>query len=177
MSKEYVRDEYPFRNITQEEADLLCAKHVLWLHGQGGEQANFEGCSLSYLDLSHRNFAGASFRGSRIYETDLRHSRLDAADFTDAVITGGDLRYSSAQKALFRNTVLDRCLCLYTCFRESDFSGARMQTTITDGSDWAGCRLEGCVFQDTFMDQVIGKQDSLRLDEQDGGQNPGPAFS
>ena len=117
MSKEYVRDEYPFRNITQEEADLLCAKHVLWLHGQGGEQANFEGCSLSYLDLSHRNFAGASFRGSRIYETDLRHSRLDAADFTDAVITGGDLRYSSAQKALFRNTVLDRCLCLYTCFR------------------------------------------------------------
>ena len=41
MAKEYVRDEYPFRNITQEEADLLCAKHVLWLHGQGGEQANF----------------------------------------------------------------------------------------------------------------------------------------
>ena len=43
ISEPYLRqeDEENLRRLNSEEVEIICAKHILWLHDAGGEQADF----------------------------------------------------------------------------------------------------------------------------------------
>ena len=87
--------------LSQEDADVICAKHVLWLHDAGGEQADFSGYDLSGLNLSHRNLNSAIFAGTRMYETNLAQAELCFSDFTDATLFSCDLKGVTAEETCF----------------------------------------------------------------------------
>ncbi len=76
LNPEYAHEEKELPRLSQEDADVICAKHVLWLHDAGGEQADLSGYDLSGLDLSHRNLNSAIFAGTRMYETNLAQAEL-----------------------------------------------------------------------------------------------------
>ena len=59
------------RILSQEEVDIMCAKHFLYLHDSGGEQANFSGCLLRNINLSGRKLNGAVFDGAELIDDKL----------------------------------------------------------------------------------------------------------
>lgn len=60
LKPEYIpAEEKEYRHLTEEQINVMCAKHLLWLYDEGGEQADFSDCDLSDVDLSHRNLNNA----------------------------------------------------------------------------------------------------------------------
>ena len=54
--------------LNQEQVNVICALHTLWLHGVGGEQADFSDCLLKGINLSSRNLNRAVFAGAKLVE-------------------------------------------------------------------------------------------------------------
>lgn len=128
LKPEYLpAEEKEYRRISQEQVDIMCAKHTLWLHDEGGVQADFSGCELSNLDLSHRDLNNALFNGAFLYGTSFQESYLCFADFSDAEIENCNAKNIAADEAVFKNAVIRNC----------DFSGAFIQMGIgaEDGED------------------------------------------
>lgn len=175
LNPEYVREEKELPRLTQEDVDILCAKHVLWLHDAGGAQADFSGYDLSGLDLSHRNLNNAIFTGARMYETNLAQAELCFSDFTDATLFSCELRGITAEEASFKKAVVDGCTFRGAIFTHSNFSGALFQNCRVEYSDWTNCCIDGTVFQRTHMGQA--KMIHVSEDEQDWSQDSGPALS
>ena len=85
LKPEYIpAEEKKYRHLTEEQINVMCAKHLLWLYNEGGEPADFSDCDLSDVDLSHRNLNNAVFAGARLCGTVLQETALYFADFTGA---------------------------------------------------------------------------------------------
>lgn len=78
ISEPYLRqeDEENLRRLNSEEVEIICAKHILWLHDTGGEQADFSNCLIKDLNLSGKNLINAVFDGAKFVNTDLRRASL-----------------------------------------------------------------------------------------------------
>lgn len=74
---EYVRQTDPRRVLTQEEADIMLAKHILWLNDAGGIQADFSNCYVQGLNLAHKNMMNVAMDNARFANTDLRGAELN----------------------------------------------------------------------------------------------------
>lgn len=175
LNPEYVREEKELPRLSQEDADIICAKHILWLHDAGGKQADFCGYDLSGLDLSHRDLNSALFAGARLYETSLAQSDLCYADFTDATLFVCDLRGITAEEACFKNMVADGSTFREACFTHSNFSGTLLQHCRIEKSDWKNCCVDGTEFRETPAGQA--KMDQISDNEQDWIAESGPALS
>ena len=150
LKPEYIRAEEKQRTrISQEQADLMCARHTLWLHDEGGAQADFSGCELADLDLSHRNLYGALFHNALICNTDFDRSQLDSANFTGASLHDCTAREIHAEYAAFSNAVLEDCVLDGAFIIHSDFTDARLQE----------CRMDGTVFEGTDIQNCCGEQE------------------
>lgn len=74
---EYVRQTDPRRALTQEEADIMLAKHILWLNDAGGIQADFSNCLVRGLNLAHKNMMNVAIDNARFADTDLQGAELN----------------------------------------------------------------------------------------------------
>lgn len=175
LNPEYVHEGKELPCLSQEAADIMCARHVLWLHDAGGVLADFSGYDLSGLDLSHRDLNSALFAGARLYETSLAQSDLCYADFTDATVFVCDLRGITAEEACFKNMVADGSIFRDACFTHSNFSGALLQHCRIEKSDWKNCCVDGTEFCETPTGQA--KMDQTSDNEQDWMEESGPALS
>lgn len=146
----YIVHEDPdrYRPITQEEADIMCAKHFLWLHDAGGEQADFSRCLLKGIDLQKKELNGAifddtklvnvslyeagvcgcSFVGTRFYDCECVRMDAEECDFVDAQILSSDLDSAAFTHSNFRDAVISGCSTDYTrfqncCLQGTDFCG------------------------------------------------------
>ena len=119
LNPEYAHEEKELPRLSQEDVDVICAKHVLWLHDAGGEQADFSGYDLSGLNLSHRNLNSAIFAGARMYETNLAQTELCFSDFTEATLFSCDLKGVTAEETCFKKMVADGCTS-QQLFRRTD---------------------------------------------------------
>lgn len=142
------------RRLANEDLEVMCAKHVLWLHGVGGEPADFSGCYLENMDLSGKNLERASFdgsrlvncffygttvsnvsfRGARIHDCEMTDMNADGASFVDAKILGTDMSRSNLNNANFSRTA----------FMDSSISSCHM----------ANCCFEGTALGDTCLDSA-----------------------
>ena len=59
VKDEYMQQADGRRALTQEEADVMLAKHTLWLNDAGGIQADFSNCFVQGLNLAHKNMMNA----------------------------------------------------------------------------------------------------------------------
>ena len=147
------------RSISQEEADVMCARHVLWLYDQGGEQADFSNCSLENLDLSRRRLNSALFQNARLHNVSLAGSELCFADFQEAFLWDCDGRDCVAEEANFRGAHIAGCCFDRAFLTHGDFSLAQVHNT----------GLEGANTQDWITDGAI-------LDSAKNEQDCGPGF-
>ena len=175
LNPEYAHEEKELPRLSQEDADVICAKHVLWLHDAGGEQADFSGYDLSGLNLSHRNLNSAIFAGTRMYETNLAQAELCFSDFTEATLFSCDLKGVTAEETCFKKMVADGCTFRGAIFTHSNFSGALIQNCRMEQTDWTNCCTDSTVFHQTPMGQA--KMNHGSDNEQDWSQDSGPALS
>lgn len=176
LKPEYIPAEETQRTrISQEQADLMCARHTLWLHDEGGAQADFSGCELADLDLSHRCLDSALFTGAFICGTDFDQSQLNGADFTSASFYDCTARGISTEGAVFKETVLEDCSLKGAVITHSNFAGAKLLHTALTDARLQDCCIEGTVFERTDIEQA-DMQDCSN-DEQDWSEDSGPVLS
>src|ERR1700761_3306865 len=111
------QQEMQHKRLTQQEVDLICAKHDrLWASKPGGARAVFSWADLSGLDLSGRNLSDADFTGAILVGTNLNRARLDHAN-----LFGCDLQEANLTRASLRRADLRAC-----CLRGANLSNADM---------------------------------------------------
>ena len=171
LTPEYVAQEKELPKLDQDEADIMCAKHVLWLYGVGGERASFSGYDLSELNLSHRNLNNAVFVGCRMRETNLEQTELCFSDFTDATLVSCDLRWATVEEVSFKRMVADGCNFQGASLIHSNFTGARIHSCHMEQTNWMKCCVDCTEFSLTPMEQA--NMDGVNHDEQDWSQGAG----
>ena len=72
--------------LNQEQVNVICALHTLWLHGVGGEQADFSDCLLKGINLSSRNLNRAVFAGAKLVDCLMYDAKLNTSIFDGAKI-------------------------------------------------------------------------------------------
>ena len=120
----------------------MCAKHVLWLHDAGGEQADFSKCLLKDLDLSGKNLINAVFDGAKFINTNLRKASLCFSLFNETKFQNCNCIDIVAEESEFKNAECVACNFDGGIFTHSDFTGAKFyDCTIKNGS-LQNCCLE-----------------------------------
>ena len=116
----------PIRRLKSEEIEVMLAKHVLWLHDAGGEQADFTNCE--------------------IYDMDLGSYRLDQAIFKNAVIRNSSLRCASVRGTDFENAIFEVCDVSHIISEDANFKGASFRICEMQATVFRNCNLKDASF-------------------------------
>lgn len=145
---EYIRQKDPRRVLTQEEADIMLAKHILWLNDAGGEQADFSNCILRELNLAHKNMMNVVMNNARFANTDLQGAELNFSVINGTRFEKCNLENITAEECEFTDTVFSECDMTGGIYTHSDLSGAVLidcnmeygsfQNCCTDGTNLCG---------------------------------------
>ena len=178
VTEAYLRQENDgeLRKLAQEEVEVMCARHILWLHGAGGGQADFSGCLLDGLDLSRKDLSRAVLDGAKFSNTRLCGTELSSASCRRTKIYRCDLTEAVATEASFKEA---ECVCSTFdrgMFAHSNFTGAVFtDCTMYNGSLENGC-LNGTAFGDMDLSSV--RMNGCSYDEQQWAAQPdGPVIS
>lgn len=90
--------------VTQEQADEMLRRHILWLdtHGAEGKRVNFRNADLRNVRLDGANLTQASLRGAILTHADMtRVATMQEADFTEAVLNGANFSGTNLRRANF----------------------------------------------------------------------------
>ena len=176
MNPKYLpAEKKEYRPLSQEQADIMCAKHILWLNDAGGEQADFSGYELSDLNLSHRNLNSALFNGAFLYGTSFQESYLCFADFSGAEIQNCNARNIAADEAVFKNAVVRNCDFSGAFMEHCNFSGADLTGTAVNNARMQNACIDGATVPDTVFEQADFRNYST--DEQDWSEPSDPVLS
>mgnify|MGYP003291024658 CR=1 FL=1 len=148
VAPEYIvhENEDCYRPITQEDADIMCAKHFLWLHDAGGEQADFSHCLLKGIDLQKKELNGAIFDDAKLVNVCLYEAEVCGSSFAGASFYGCECVRMDAEECDFVNAQilssnLDSVAFTHSNFRDAVFSSNRM-----DYTSFQNCCLQGTDF-------------------------------
>ena len=160
VKDEYIQQADSRRTLTQEEADVMLAKHTLWLNDAGGIQADFSNCFVQGLNLAHKNMMNVAMGNARFANTDLRGAELNFSVANDTRFENCNLEDVTAEECEFKNTVFSGCKMSGGVYTHSDLSNAVMiecnmehgsfQNCCTDGTnfyglnDYAEINMRGC---------------------------------
>ncbi len=157
IAKDYLsKDEY--YRLYQDDIDIMKAKHILWMHNAGGEQADFRGCKMDGIHFNGKNFGGAIFDDSIITNSDFEDALLMSASFNQAEIHTCGFKNVTAEEVKAENAAFIDCDFTQADFLESSFKG-----TAFDNCDFSCITIMGSCIKDT---QFIGTApDQEELDE------------
>ncbi len=153
IAETYLRqdNEQNLRKLTSEEIDIMCAKHILWLHDAGGEQADFSNCLLVDLDLSRKNLMNAVFNGAKLSNVNLKSAELCFSVFNNVKIYNCDLTDVIAEEAEFNNAEFIGSDFDRSIFTHSDFTGAKFRDCSMNNGSLQNCCLDGTEFGDMYL--------------------------
>lgn len=156
LAPEYIRytDETGMRELTRQDIEIMCAKHILWLNDAGGVQADFSGCVIRGMDLSQKNLNSAVFDGAKIVNTNLYRSELCFASFVGAKIYNCYAPNVIAEEANFKDAKIICTKMMRGIFTHSNFTEARMLNTDLYSSSMNYCCLEGVSFEESNTSDV-----------------------
>lgn len=149
------------RALTQREVELMCAKHLLWLSDESGEQADFSGCLLRGIKLDNKELENAIFDGAKLVNVDMTDTDMSyatfigtriangylcnctvtEADFTQAEISNTqisqcDMSSSNYKKATMRNCNVYKLNMRDSCIERTSFRGTKKsEIDLTDCSE------------------------------------------
>ena len=137
------------RVLTQDDVEVMYAKHILFNHGQGGERADFSGCRLTNLDLRHMQLNGADFTGALLENVRLNDSGLCFGAFRNAKLVGCNLTSVIAEEADFCGATFTECKMRNCIFTHSNFAHTSFQDSDLWMSSFADCCIENSSIMDT----------------------------
>lgn len=160
---EYARQENDdtLRRLTQDEVDILSAKHTLWLHEAGGGQADFSNCLLDGIDLSHRELINVVFNGTKFVDTDLSGVNVSCCELHGAVFRDCSCQEMTACSCEFQDAEFTAVDLSSSVFRESNLSRAKFREAVLDGSFMQGCCIEGTDFGGAEKDAILFMESSM----------------
>lgn len=156
ISDQYLRqeDEENLRSLDSEEVEIMCAKHILWLHNAGGEQANFSNCLIKDMNLSGKNLMNAVFDHAKFVNTNLSKAELCFALFNGTRFQQCNLSDVIAEECEFKNLRSIACNFGYSIFTHSNFTGAEFyDCTMNKGILQNSC-IDGTEFGDMDLTHV-----------------------
>lgn len=142
------------RVLTQQDVEIMYAKHILWGYDEGGEKADFSGCRLPNLDLRHMQLNGADFTGALLENVRMTDSGLCFCVFRNAKLVGCNLNSAIAEEADFCGATFTECKMKNGIFTHSNFAHTSFQDTELWMSSFASCCIENTNITDTETEGV-----------------------
>lgn len=142
------------RVLTQQDVEIMYAKHILFNYGEGGEKADFSGCRLTNLDLRHMQFNGADFTGALLENVRLDNSGQCFSVFRDAKLVGCNMNGMVAEEADFCGATFIDCKMRSGIFTHSNFAHTSFQDSDLWMSSFSSCCIENTNIMDTETDGV-----------------------
>lgn len=140
-------DDSHRRKLTQQEVDVICAKHTLWLHDDSGEQADFTDCLLKGIDFSNRELDQAIFTGAKMVDCNLHETRLNGANFSNV-----KMYYCCAVRMQAKNSNFKGAFIQMSDLSISDLLHSNFSQTIFSNSTGGHCDMSDCCFDGTFLE-------------------------
>lgn len=159
------------RVLTQQDVEIMYAKHILFNYGEGGEKADFSGCRLTDLDLRHMQFNGADFTGALLENVNLNDAGLCFSVFRDAKLVGCNLTSAVAEEADFCGASFTECKMRNGIFTHSNFAHTNFQDSDLWMSSFASCCIDGSNLMD--HDTVGIDVTNVNSDEESWVNDPG----
>ena len=135
-----------YRVLTQDELDVMYARHILFNYSEGGEQADFSNCRLTDLDMRHMQLNGACFAGALLENVKMQSAGLCFCVFKDAQFVDCDMTDSTAEEADFSGATFTGCTMRNGVFTHSNFAHAQFQDTDLWKAYLGNCCIEGARF-------------------------------
>lgn len=142
----YHENEESYQKLAQEEVDVMCAKHVLWLMDESGEQADFSHCLLEGIDLRHRNLNSAIFDGAKLKDCWMDGISLCSASCEDTMFVDCSLLDTTAEEASFRDAEFRNCDLTDAYFTHSDLTLAQFPECEMIRGSFQNCCLDHAGF-------------------------------
>lgn len=136
------------RVLTQDDVEIMYAKHILFNHSEGGEKADFSNCRLTNLDLRHMQLNGADFTGALLENARMNDAGLCFCVFRDAKLVGCNLKGIIAEEADFCGATFTECKMRNGIFTHSSFAHTSFQNTDLWMSSFASCCIDGSNLMD-----------------------------
>ncbi len=147
-------DMSKMRVLTQEDLDIMYAKHILFNYDEGGEKADFSGCRLTDLDMRHMQLNGADFTGALLERVNMSSSGVCSCVFRDARFVGCSMTGICAEEADFSGAVLEECNLKRGIFTHSNFANAQFHNTDLWMADMRLCCIDGSNIMDLETEGV-----------------------
>lgn len=146
VAHEYLRmeDDSDLVPLSQQEFEVMCAKHKLWLLDSGGEQADFSGRLLRELDMTRISLDNAIFKGAKLADCEMTYSSLKNANFDGAKIYNCRCNWVVATDASFRETK----------FLGSDLANAKLNRSNLFGAILRDCFVDDLDLSDSCVDRT-----------------------
>ena len=142
------------RVLTQDDVEIMYAKHILFNHGEGGEKADFSNCRLTNLDMRHMQLNGADFTGALLEGVCMNDAGLCFCVFRDAKLVGCNLNGAVAEEADFCGSTFTECKMRNGIYTHSNFAHTSFQDTDLWMSSLADCCIENSSIMDTETEGV-----------------------
>ena len=142
------------RVLTQQDVEIMYAKHILFNYGEGGEKADFSGCRLTNLDLRHMQLNGADFTGALLENVNMNDAGLCFCVFRDAKLVGCNLNGTVAEEADLCGAAFTECKMRNSIFTHSNFAHTSFQDSDLWMSNFSSCCIENTNIMDTETDGV-----------------------
>ena len=142
------------RVLTQDDVEIMYAKHILFNHDEGGEKADFSGCRLTNLDMRHMQLNGADFTGALLEGVRMNDAGLCFCTFRDAKLVGCNLNGAIAEESDFCGATFTECKMRNGIFTHSNFAHTSFQNTDLWMSSFASCCIENSNIMDTETEGV-----------------------
>lgn len=136
--RNHQEEEKRSHRLTDDEIEIMKARHILWLHDEsGGQKADFSNMDLTDCDLTNAALSGAVFKGATLNAASLNNGDFTFCDFTNANLYNVD--------------------GVDAAFEESDFSGAKLIASHFLNAGFMHCNfvkadLSGSDFNMAWMD-------------------------
>ena len=131
------------RELNQQEVDVICAKHILWLNDAGGERANFQNCYLNNLNLYGKDLSNSYCEGARFENCDMHSADFSNAEMESAKFNNCYMQDIFANKTNFIQADFIGCDISNSVVCDSILTSATMQNCDVDNTEITNCQLDG----------------------------------
>ena len=142
------------RVLTQDDVEIMYAKHILFNHDEGGEKADFSNCRLTNLDMRHMQLNGADFTGALLEDVRMNDAGLCFCVSRNAKLVGCNLNGAVAEESDFCGATFTECKMRNGIYTHSNLAHTSFQNTDLWMSSFASCCIENSSIMDTETEGV-----------------------
>lgn len=138
-----------YKQLTAEDLEIIYAKHMLWLHDAGGEQANFTGCAVCGGNLSGKDLNSAILDGAKFIDTNMGSAELCFASMQGAEFIRCNFSHTVAEEAQMQKAKFSSCRLLGAIFTHSNLKEASFKNCAMDYLGLENCCIDGTKFENS----------------------------